>query len=323
MSKNILVADDSIVIQKSVGITFAQEDFNVKYVTDGNEALACYSQFKPDLILADVSMPQMGGVELIEKLKDEPSFQGTPIILMKGKSDDAQIGNTIQAGASDMILKPFVSTELLEKVHAALKLQTDPNKLAEKESAFSPEVPPFSSPISFQDDIEEPEIPALKPNPLENALEDARIPSDILSLQNETVSKDVVQLSQMPADAFDLSDSGLEDKTDITFADDDQPAITMVQDDVKELNLQEVEDLPDQYTGVDSPKTDPAVEALPIGGSAPQREKFLTDQQIKDIVTQTFQNVIERIAWEVVPEMAERIIKEEIQRLTREHEGGI
>ena len=62
MARTLLVADDSVVIQKSIGITFAEADFSITYVNNGDDATAKARQLKPDVILADVTMPNKNGL---------------------------------------------------------------------------------------------------------------------------------------------------------------------------------------------------------------------------------------------------------------------
>src|SRR5512138_2141042 len=73
MPKNLLLADDSITIQKVVGITFANEDFEVTAVDNGEAALARARELRPDIILADVVMPRKNGYEVCEAVKSDPA----------------------------------------------------------------------------------------------------------------------------------------------------------------------------------------------------------------------------------------------------------
>jgi len=76
--KSLLLADDSVTIQKAVEMTFKAEDVTLTVVSDGNEALSHAREAKPDLILADVSMPGLGGYELCEKVRADASMGTSP-----------------------------------------------------------------------------------------------------------------------------------------------------------------------------------------------------------------------------------------------------
>ena len=84
MPKNLLLADDSITIQKVVGITFANEDFKVTSVDNGDDAIAKARELRPDVILADVVMPKKNGYEVCEAVKGDPALQGIPVLLLAG-----------------------------------------------------------------------------------------------------------------------------------------------------------------------------------------------------------------------------------------------
>lgn len=116
MSKKILVADDSVVIQKSIGISFAQEDFQVTFVGNGEEAFQRAKEIKPDLILADTSMPKLSGVDLCKKFRLEPDFRRTPMILLASTQESFNPSQLKACGANDFIQKPFESSVLIEKV---------------------------------------------------------------------------------------------------------------------------------------------------------------------------------------------------------------
>ena len=82
MPKSLLLADDSVTIQKAVEMTFKAEDVTLTVVSDGNQALSHAREAKPDLILADVSMPGLGGYELCEKVRADASMRHTPVLLL-------------------------------------------------------------------------------------------------------------------------------------------------------------------------------------------------------------------------------------------------
>ena len=84
MPKTLLLADDSVTIQKVVGITFASEDIELVTVDNGDAALERAREIKPDLVLADVSMPGLDGYELCAALKADPELSHIPVLLLTG-----------------------------------------------------------------------------------------------------------------------------------------------------------------------------------------------------------------------------------------------
>ncbi len=116
MPKTLLLADDSITIQKVVGITFANEDFKVTSVDNGEDALARARELKPDIILADVVMPRRNGYELCEAVKGDPALSATPVLLLAGTFEAFDESRARQAHADGHIAKPFDSQSLINKV---------------------------------------------------------------------------------------------------------------------------------------------------------------------------------------------------------------
>ena len=82
--KKLLLADDSITIQKIVDLTFADEGVTVLTVNNGREAIEKLSEFAPDIVLADVFMPQMSGYEVCEYIKQNEQLKQIPVMLLVG-----------------------------------------------------------------------------------------------------------------------------------------------------------------------------------------------------------------------------------------------
>jgi len=116
--KRILVADDSITIQKVIALTFADEPCEVRSVGTGAEALELIKTWKPDILLADVIMPQMNGYELCRAVKEQPETASIPVLLLAGTFEAFDGEEAKSVGADDYITKPFESGEMIEKVNA-------------------------------------------------------------------------------------------------------------------------------------------------------------------------------------------------------------
>jgi len=116
MSKKILLADDSVTIQKVVSITLAHEDIDLPIVDNGAEALAKAQQIKPDIILLDVVMPDRDGYQVCEQIKQMPELTHIPIILLTGTFEPFDEEKAGKVGANDYIKKPFESHALISKI---------------------------------------------------------------------------------------------------------------------------------------------------------------------------------------------------------------
>lgn len=120
MPKKILLADDSMTIQKVISITLASEDVDMVIVSDGNAAVAKAREIKPDLILADVAMPGKSGYEVCEIIKSDPQLYKIPVLLLAGTFEPLNKEEAARVKADDSIVKPFESTSFVEKVKSLL-----------------------------------------------------------------------------------------------------------------------------------------------------------------------------------------------------------
>jgi CheY-like chemotaxis protein len=121
MAEKLLLADDSVTIQKVVELTLADEDYDITMVSDGMSALKKAEEVHPDLILADVVMPELNGYELCEKIKQHPSLSHTPVMLLSSTFETYDEARGKSVGADDHIIKPFESEELIQKIRGGLE----------------------------------------------------------------------------------------------------------------------------------------------------------------------------------------------------------
>jgi len=116
----LLIADDSTTIQKVFERTFPAGEFTLSFANDGEEALTKARTERPDLIIADISMPVKSGFELCATVKQDPSLKGIPCLLLIGILDDFDEDESQRVGADGFIVKPFEANAALNKVRAAL-----------------------------------------------------------------------------------------------------------------------------------------------------------------------------------------------------------
>jgi len=126
MAKKLLLADDSVTIQKVVGISFANEDIEILTVDNGDEALASAREFRPDVILADVVMPGKNGYEVCEALKADPALAHVPVLLLTGTFEAFDEERAEQAQANGHITKPFEAQALVDRVNELLARAPQP-----------------------------------------------------------------------------------------------------------------------------------------------------------------------------------------------------
>jgi len=156
MSRRILLADDSVTIQKVIELTFMDEDFAVTPVGNGDEALAKLPEVQPDLVIADVHMPGANGYEVCRRAKAaRPSI---PVLLLVGTFEPFDEAQARAAGADAHLKKPFDSQELLTLVQQLLERAPAGGPAAPV--AVAPPEPTASAPAS----------PAAPPAPLAAAM---------------------------------------------------------------------------------------------------------------------------------------------------------
>lgn len=140
MTKTILLADDSVTIQKVVELTFMEEDFRVSAVSNGAEAIARMSESKPDVVIADVHMPGASGYEVCRRSKE--LYPSVPVLLLVGTFEAFDADEAVRCGADGHLKKPFDSQELMRRVR---ELASTPSRSAPvsaapaMESDFAPE----------------------------------------------------------------------------------------------------------------------------------------------------------------------------------------
>ena len=118
MSRRILLADDSVTIQKVIELTFMDEDYEVRAVSNGDEAVALLSEMNPDFVIADVHMPGANGYEVCRRAKQLRA--DVPVLLLVGTFEPFDEGQARSSGADSFLKKPFDSQELLQRVEELL-----------------------------------------------------------------------------------------------------------------------------------------------------------------------------------------------------------
>jgi DNA-binding response OmpR family regulator len=120
--KRILVVDDEIGALTLIGIMLERGGFEVLKAKDAEQALAVLELETPDLIILDVMMPGMDGIELCRVLRDRSETSELPILILSARGDAKSVMNGMDAGASDYLPKPILHHDLVAKVRRMLDL---------------------------------------------------------------------------------------------------------------------------------------------------------------------------------------------------------
>jgi len=221
MAHRILLADDSLTIQKVVELTFSESEYELMTVGDGDKAVAALDSFKPDIVLADVVMPGFDGYTVCETVKSRPEGAFIPVVLLTGTFERFDRARAERVGCDSIVTKPFDShalanqvADLLRKAEAARAAHAAaPETTSQDEMAWEPapaeseafaaeaEAQPEPTPAAFPSFVEpepEPEPAAIaQPVSILDAPDDAmyattalRIPSpaelEAIARQHET-----------------------------------------------------------------------------------------------------------------------------------------
>lgn len=145
MGSKVLLADDSVTIQKVVGIIFANEGFDITVVASGDDAIRKAAEIKPDVMLVDALMPGKSGYEVCREIRQNPALSHVGILLMTGAFEVVDEEKNRLSGADEFIVKPFESQALIEATNRMIALTAS-------RAAAAPQVPltppPVPSPVA-------------------------------------------------------------------------------------------------------------------------------------------------------------------------------
>ena len=122
MGSKVLLADDSVTIQKVVGIIFANEGYELTTVASGNAAIEKAIEIKPDVMLVDALMPGKNGYEVCREVRQDPALRHIAILLMTGAFEVVDEEKNRQSGADEFIIKPFESQALIDATNRMIAL---------------------------------------------------------------------------------------------------------------------------------------------------------------------------------------------------------
>jgi CheY-like chemotaxis protein len=126
MRPNILTVDDSKALRIFVQKALSEFDCEVCEAANGFNAFFSIERARPDLILLDISMPVMDGVEMLRRLKRTPEIQAIPVVMLPSPADHVVIPRLAAMGASGILMKPFTAIALLEAIRRILVLTPAP-----------------------------------------------------------------------------------------------------------------------------------------------------------------------------------------------------
>jgi two-component system response regulator MtrA len=123
MRGRVLIVDDDTALAEMLGIVLRSEGYEPFLCPDGESAMAAFREHKPDLVLLDLMLPGLDGIDVCRAIRAE---SGTPIVMLTAKSDTIDIVVGLESGADDYVVKPFKPKELVARIRARLRRTEDP-----------------------------------------------------------------------------------------------------------------------------------------------------------------------------------------------------
>jgi CheY-like chemotaxis protein len=300
MGKRILLADDSVTIQKVVELTFMDEDYEVVAVSNGDDAVARLADVQPDLVIADVHMPGANGYEVCRRVKQ--LRPGTPVLLLVGTFEPFDANEANAAGADSYLKKPFDSQELQQRAHDLISAASKP----------APEVAIAATPADEMDlwqaqdigpEVEEEgelygaSVAAEEPaGPLGQSIPDELVleASPWTEAEEDTAAPEP---AVAPATSAGFAATGVAAGTVAVAASTPSPAPAPA-----------AAAPPAPAAAVPSP-------AAPANGGLSDAD---VDRIARRVVELLGDQLVREVAWEVVPDMAELVIKDRLRELERQ-----
>jgi two-component system response regulator MtrA len=122
MRVHVLVVDDDPAIAEMLGIVLHSEGFQPSFVADGERALGAFREARPDIVLLDLMLPGMSGIDVCRAIRAE---SGVPIVMLTAKNDTVDVVLGLESGADDYVIKPFKPKELVARIRARLRRGED------------------------------------------------------------------------------------------------------------------------------------------------------------------------------------------------------
>ena len=341
MTRKMLLADDSITIQKVVELVLAEEGFEIKAVNNGEEALAAIETFKPDVVLADIEMPKMNGYQLCEKLKAHPLTKNVPVILLSGAFEplDEELARNVKADS--FVIKPFESQELISKINAALVSASTMAETADSSEQLGVEAEVFAEAVGAEEDLWAMEA-------VEGVSVETPAGIEEVSAEEEVSIAQALEAAEQEAGVFEVAEEAVVEAEEMTVEEiavppvfKEQvipaPAKIQVRKEIPEIQIPSKEELIPLFKKAVDERVASALSAIDIKGVMLESltpvlkdsvEKILwemapelTDKLVKEVLQSSLASLskeIEKIMWETVPDIAETLIAKEIEKIKSE-----
>jgi CheY-like chemotaxis protein len=329
MAHRLLLADDSITIQKVVELVLAEEDFEIKAVSNGEDALAAVGAFRPHVVLADIEMPNINGYQLCERMKQDPETSGIPVILLAGAFEPLDEELAAKVGADASIIKPFESQELISKINTALTMaaaagegeaavagveaeaETEVFSLSDEEigeEAEAIEVAGVDEDLWAMEEVPAPEATAEEEVLEEAGLSTSYVLPEEEVLERPAAAEESLERPEVRAEAV-LPGAAVPSKEEFL-------ALFEKSVNARVSSLMESADIREILVSAIAPVLKDSVEKI-LWEVAPD----LVEKMLKEIMRESISSLsgqVEKVIWETVPDLAGTMISKEIEKIKAE-----
>ncbi len=346
MGYKLLLADDSITIQKVVEMILSEQDYTIVSVTNGDEAFETAKKNRPDIILADIIMPGTDGYQLCKKVKEDPDLRKVPVLLLAGAYESFDTYKATASGADDYIIKPFESQELIKKVRECIERGSMPLPAEEEEASIKEEDLWASLDLTGKAEvteagiltgIEETEEAIGEVLGEEMVEEKAAETAELEKIMAEDEEEEVVmaeteeesipleaEISEEVSEVFEVMAPPVSDstqRTEKTGVSVEPLSIEMLKEELSRTTEKVLREsilssiAPDMIRDELGRKAEGLLSnALPeIIQSATQEIGRIIKETLSPSIDATLRETIEKVSWEVIPDIAERVTKSIIE----------
>lgn len=296
--KKLLLADDSVTIQKVVRLSFAGEDIEVWTADNGDAAVEALERNRPDIVLTDIYMPGRSGFAVCEYIKSNPQLSHIPVILLVGIFEPFDQEEASRARCDGVLTKPFETQQLIHMVEELLHGGLTQARPAEMQAAAE-------------------ELPLAT---LAEPSRDFAEPQPDFAMPFETTA------AVLTWDRPVWPEGAIEEDCILDIFDHDEAPLAL-----PTMKFEIPEPGPDQPPAAETARAEerqrievlvpvPPPEREPIPGAGRADAGLLNDSQIELIVERVLRKLSDQavrdVVWQVVPELAERIIRDELRNRT-------
>jgi CheY-like chemotaxis protein len=321
VARKLLLADDSITIQKVVELILAEEGFEIKATNNGEEALSVIPSFTPDVVLADIEMPKINGYQLCEKIKQNPTTRGVPVILLAGAFEpiDEELARHVKA--DDFVIKPFESQELISKINAVLTVSA----VAEEGIAEAAGVEEEAAEVALEEDLwaleeipetVEAEAAEIEGWPAEEAVE-VGAAEEVFEIPEEVIAEEAEVAVEVP----------VPEEAAPPVVEEVVPSLELPsKDEFKKIFEKTVNDRISSILSALDIKEAILASLMPFMKDSVEKILWevapdLVERMLKEMLKGSLESLtkeVEKVIWETVPDLAETMITKEIERIRSE-----